>query len=238
MVKESLLPTSPPKTRPPKTGQELRTASLPDAAFDLNCRWISPLKDRTDRMRKQKDVSPEISVMPSVTGTMRCFSRTVRKRRRTIRRPTVATRLTTMYVSICSRYSTEEKQRLAEETPQDIEDIICAVPPGRGARRALCAWVSILFVTDALSGCALYDTYEKCGFRGCPGDAKITADVVLQLNRCSFMEPNVISVQTMDHVVYLNGVVRSGLEIGAAESIAGQVPGVARVVNSIVAFTR
>jgi hypothetical protein len=121
---------------------------------------------------------------------------------------------------------------------QDLEEVICTVPSGRGARSVLCAWVSILFLTGALSGCALYDTYEKCGFRGCPGDAKITADVVLQLNRCYFIEPNVISVQTLDHVVYLNGLVRSGLEIDAAESIAGQVPGVARVVNSIVAFTR
>jgi osmotically-inducible protein OsmY len=115
---------------------------------------------------------------------------------------------------------------------------MCAIPPGRGARRALCTWVCILGLTYALSGCALYNTYEKCGFRGCPGDAKITAEVVLQLNRCSFIEPNAVNVQTMDHVVYLNGLVRSSLEISAAESIAGQVPGVARVVNSIVAFTR
>ena len=115
---------------------------------------------------------------------------------------------------------------------------MCAIPPGRGARRALCTWVCILGLTHALSGCALYSTYEKCGFRGCPGDAKITAEVVLQLNRCSFMEPNVVNVQTIDQVVYLNGVVRSGLEIGTAESIADHVPGVVRVVNSIVAFTR
>jgi hypothetical protein len=173
--------------------------------------------------------------MKSVTGTMRCFSRTVRNRRRTIRRATVsvATDLTTVYLSICSRYSTEEKRRLVEETLQDIEETICTVPPGRGAQRILCVWVSILFLTSALSGCALYDTYEKCGFRGCPGDAKITADVVIQLNRCSFLEPNAIRVQTWDHVVYLNGGVASGLEIGTAESIARQVPGVAGVVNSI-----
>jgi hypothetical protein len=143
-----------------------------------------------------------------------------------------------MHVSICFRYSTEERQRLADETPQDIEEIMCVVPPRHGTRRALYAWACILVLADALSGCALYDTYEKCGFRGCPGDAKITADIVLQLARCSFIEPNAISVQTMDHVVYLNGVVRSSLEIGTAESIAGQVPGVARVVNSVVAFTR
>jgi hypothetical protein len=114
----------------------------------------------------------------------------------------------------------------------------CAVPSGRGALRALCLSACALFVIVVLSGCALYTTYEKCGFRGCAGDAAITANVVSQLNRCSFMEPNAVSVQTLDHVVYLNGVVRSSLEIGTAESIADQVPGVARVVNSIVAYTR
>jgi hypothetical protein len=178
--------------------------------------------------------------MRSVTGTMRRFSRAVGKRRRIMRRSTksVARGLARIYVSICSRYFTEERQRLADETLQEIGDIMCAVPAGRGARRALYAWACILVLTDALSGCALYDTYEKCGFRGCPGDAKITTEIVFQLNRCSFIEPNVISVQTMDHVVYLNGVVRSSLEISAAESIAGQIPGVVRVVNSIVAFTR
>jgi hypothetical protein len=146
--------------------------------------------------------------MPNVTGTSRCNFRTLCKRRQIVWHPTV---------SVATRFTTVQL-------------------PGRGVRRALCAWFSILFLTGALSGCALYDTYEKCGFRGCPGDAKITADVVLQLNRCSFLEPNVIGVQTMDHVVYLNGVVRSSLEIGTAESIADQVPGVARVVNSIAVF--
>jgi BON domain-containing protein len=48
---------------------------------------------------------------------------------------------------------------------------------------------------------------------------------------------NVIRVQTLNHVVYLDGVVSSGLEIDAAESIARDVPGVARVVNSIVVST-
>jgi hypothetical protein len=113
-----------------------------------------------------------------------------------------------------------------------------SVASGRGAVRALCVSACGFLVGIALSGCALYRTYEKCGFLGCAGDAAITANVVSQLNRSSFMEPNAVSVQTLDHVVYLNGVVRSGLEIGAAESIADQVPGVARVVNSIAVYTR
>jgi hypothetical protein len=101
------------------------------------------------------------------------------------------------------------------------------------ARRASRACVCIALVIS-LSGCALYQTYEKCGYRGCPADAKITADVVSQFSRCSSLEPNVITVQTLDHVVYLYGVVASGLEIGTAESIARDAPGVKQVVNSIV----
>lgn len=113
-----------------------------------------------------------------------------------------------------------------------------AVATGRRAVRALCASACALFVSVTLSGCALYQTYEKCGFRGCAGDAAITAKVESRLDRCSFMEPNAVSVQTLDHVVYLNGVVRSSLEIATAGSIADHVPGVARVVNSITAYTR
>ena len=102
------------------------------------------------------------------------------------------------------------------------------------ARLVRRASVVITLLASALSGCALTSAFEKCGFQGCPGDANITANVVSQFYRSSFLEPNAINVQTLDHVVYLNGAVASGLEISAAESIARQVPGVTRVVNSIV----
>jgi hypothetical protein len=117
-----------------------------------------------------------------------------------------------------------------------VTPLFCTRPRGRElqAQCALFAWALILIMTGALSGCAVYDTYEKCGFHGCPGDAKITADVRSQLNQCSFLEPNAIRVQTLNHVVFLEGVVASGLEIDTAESIARKVPDVARVVNSIV----
>ncbi|MHB8478329.1 MAG: BON domain-containing protein [Steroidobacteraceae bacterium] len=92
-------------------------------------------------------------------------------------------------------------------------------------------------MTGAVSGCAEYDAYEKCGLRGCPGDAKITADVQSRLRQCWFLEAYAIRVQTLNHVVFLNGVVASGLEIDTAESIAREVPDVARVVNSIVVST-
>jgi osmotically-inducible protein OsmY len=40
-------------------------------------------------------------------------------------------------------------------------------------------------------------------------------------------------VQTLDHVVYLNGVVDTPFEQRLAESVAGEAAGVKRVVNNI-----
>lgn len=102
---------------------------------------------------------------------------------------------------------------------------------------ALGACAFILMVSGDLCGCAVYDAYRKCGLRGCPGDANITAEVRAQLHQSSFLEPYAIRVQTLDRVVFLEGVVTSGLEIDTADSIARNVPGVARVVNSIVVST-
>jgi osmotically-inducible protein OsmY len=95
----------------------------------------------------------------------------------------------------------------------------------------------LLGLAGALSGCAVVETYEKCGLHGCPGDEKITSDIRLEFSRQRFLEPNAIRVQTLDRVVFLDGVVSSGLEIDAAEAIARGEPGVARVVNSIVVST-
>ena len=82
-----------------------------------------------------------------------------------------------------------------------------------------------------LSACA---TYNKCGFSGCPGDAKITADVQSAFNQHTvLMPPNLLAIQTLDHVVYLTGFVDTDRERLVAESVALEVPGVARVVNSI-----
>ncbi len=40
-------------------------------------------------------------------------------------------------------------------------------------------------------------------------------------------------MQTVNHVVYLNGFVDEGLQSRTAESVAFEAPGVTRVVNSI-----
>jgi osmotically-inducible protein OsmY len=88
-----------------------------------------------------------------------------------------------------------------------------------------------LVLTGALPGCAVY---SKCGFRGCPGDAKITAAVQAQLDQYPALEaPNSVHVRTLDGVVYLYGQVDTDLERQLAESVAVDATGGARVVDSI-----
>jgi osmotically-inducible protein OsmY len=88
-----------------------------------------------------------------------------------------------------------------------------------------------LVLASALPGCA---AYRKCGFGGCPGDAEITAEVRALFDQHPVLEPpNLLEVQTVDHVVYLNGVVDTDAQRLMAESIAHQAKGVTKVVNSI-----
>jgi osmotically-inducible protein OsmY len=95
--------------------------------------------------------------------------------------------------------------------------------PGALVLAACLAW--------ALAGCA---PYEKCGFAGCPGDAQITADVHALFDRHPELGPSgLLSVQTLDGVVYLYGVVNTDLVREWAESIALQARGVRKVVNSL-----
>ena len=141
-----------------------------------------------------------------------------------------------MLLGMYYRYFSEERRHPGEETLRAPAAHPLNVVPGRYPSRGLCVWLSISLLAGALPGCALNNAFKKCGFHGCPGDAEITADVVLQFTHSSFLEPNVITVQTLDHVVYLHGAVVSGLEIATAEEIASQVPGVKRVINSIVAL--
>jgi osmotically-inducible protein OsmY len=88
-----------------------------------------------------------------------------------------------------------------------------------------------ILAVGGLAGCA---TYKKCGFRGCPGDARITAEVQALLDQNPPLgPPNEVYVQTLDHVVYLNGVVDTPFQLRLAESLAGEAAGVSRVVNNI-----
>ena len=93
------------------------------------------------------------------------------------------------------------------------------------------ALISALLLAAALAGCA---TYSKCGFSGCPDDAKITANVEAELGKHWELEaPDRVHVQTLNHVVYLTGRVSSGLQGRIAASVAARVKGVSHVENSI-----
>ena len=88
--------------------------------------------------------------------------------------------------------------------------------------------ISIL-LSGFLPGCAVE---RKCGVEGCPGDAKIRADVLASISQHPEVGPRV-HVQALDHVVYLSGLVGAGEMKDVAEDAARRTLGVARVVNSI-----
>jgi osmotically-inducible protein OsmY len=90
---------------------------------------------------------------------------------------------------------------------------------------------SAFILAGALAGCA---TYGKCGIEGCAGDAKVTANVQSLFDQHPELgPPGSIEVQTVDHVVYLNGLVASGFERSTAVSLAQGTSGVTRVVNTL-----
>jgi osmotically-inducible protein OsmY len=91
-------------------------------------------------------------------------------------------------------------------------------------------WMTIWLVMGGLlSGCA---TFEKCGFKGCPGDAEITAEVKALFDQHPELGTS-ISVQTLDHVVYLYGLVDTPLDAAIANSVALQVPDATRVISLV-----
>jgi hypothetical protein len=92
------------------------------------------------------------------------------------------------------------------------------------------AFATALIFAGALQGCA---TYDKCGLEGCAGDANVTANVRALIDEHPELGPNSVDVQTLDHVVYLNGEVSTGMDSRTAESVALSAAGVTRVVNLI-----
>jgi len=91
--------------------------------------------------------------------------------------------------------------------------------------------LAILTLTGMLGACA---AFEKCGLHGCPGDAKIAADVSAAFtHHAELQPPNLVDVQAVDGVVYLYGLVDTDYQQQMAEAVAHRVPGVTKVVNSI-----
>ena len=88
-----------------------------------------------------------------------------------------------------------------------------------------------MVIVDPLFGCAI-DGPAATGAR--QEDASIAANVKAVIDQHPDLgPPNLIYVDVRDHVVYLSGLVNTELTIGNAEALARQVPGVARVVDTI-----
>jgi osmotically-inducible protein OsmY len=97
-----------------------------------------------------------------------------------------------------------------------------------GTKKIL-AVVATLTVAAALPGCAVFPQSSNGAV-----DQKLTADVETRFGQNGELEaPNQLNVQTINRVVYLNGLVSSGLQRRDAELVANQVQGVDKVVNSI-----
>ncbi len=89
----------------------------------------------------------------------------------------------------------------------------------------------MVFAAAASAGCAAFGT---CGFGGCPEDAKLSADVWAALKLYPEAQPpNLIRVQSSNHVVFLRGQVDTDTERLSLESAARAAAGDARVVDLI-----
>jgi osmotically-inducible protein OsmY len=101
----------------------------------------------------------------------------------------------------------------------------------RNGNPVVLACILLCTGTLLLEGCV---SSSQCTSEECKNDAKITADVQAKLKEYRELSaPNRVYVQTRGGIVYLTGQVATDLQRSTAESVAGQVPGVARVVNSI-----
>ena len=92
----------------------------------------------------------------------------------------------------------------------------------------------LLSLAACASGCDLASTYRRCGLSGCPGDAAITTSIENQLAQRSDVFANDISVQTLDRVVYLRGLVDTAVQRETIIALARNAPGVERIVDSLV----
>jgi hypothetical protein len=97
------------------------------------------------------------------------------------------------------------------------------------APKRLYALLGAIIVATALPGCAIFPKSSNP-----TADKMITSDVESRFAQDAELEaPNSLNVQTVNGVVYLNGMVRTGLQREDAETVALEAHNVAEVVNSI-----
>jgi osmotically-inducible protein OsmY len=94
--------------------------------------------------------------------------------------------------------------------------------------------IAALMLASALAGCATFgETAGTCQSDGCSTDAKITSDIQSSFNAYPEFGADQLRVQTINNVVYLNGILSVSPERADAEAVARQTPGVTQVVDNI-----
>ena len=97
--------------------------------------------------------------------------------------------------------------------------------------------LTLCLLLAQLSACTAYEAYRKCGFAGCPGDKEITAQIEAALRATPGISFWDIQVQSLDHVVYLYGLVDTNPERTHVEEVASRVSGGLKIVDSIAVRT-
>ncbi|HZX89264.1 MAG TPA: BON domain-containing protein [Rudaea sp.] len=97
------------------------------------------------------------------------------------------------------------------------------------ARTRLLAAALALLTLLSLAGCAS----QKCTPANCADDAAITARIEAALRANAAIASWDIRVQTINHTVYLYGIVDTNVQRSFIEETAHEAAGVEKVVNSI-----
>ncbi|MBS0583692.1 MAG: BON domain-containing protein [Proteobacteria bacterium] len=84
-----------------------------------------------------------------------------------------------------------------------------------------------------LCACTAYEAYRKCGFAGCPGDREIATQIEARCAGRRGSASGTSQVQSLDHVVYLYGLVDTDPERVRVEEVASRASGGLKIVDSI-----
>lgn len=96
------------------------------------------------------------------------------------------------------------------------------------------AAASAMVLAAALSGCATFQAGQKCDSAGCGSDAQVSAAVEQSFAMHPELgAPGDLQVETLNHVVYLNGIVYTDLQRNIANTVALMASNNAPIVNSI-----
>ena len=93
--------------------------------------------------------------------------------------------------------------------------------------------VAMTLTFGSFIGCAMDEPQKPCTGDACVADADITRNIETSIRDHKELTDWTIEVQTIDGVVYLHGLVDTGLQRDLVESIARETRGVQGVENSI-----